>query len=135
MGWPRFVTAMAVGACVCESWDADAVATNKITPPWLVGEWFVVEALVRAGEALTRIYGLPGFRKVQWALRNQRPVCASANLKTPGTFGFTGVFRRLAVQLEIVTRDGRLDDGGWSAGYWSKMKGEAAASYSLAAVD
>src|SRR5258706_8929787 len=36
MGHPRFVTAMALGACVCEGWDADAIAADDITPPWLV---------------------------------------------------------------------------------------------------
>ena len=50
MGHPRFVTAMAVGACVCDEWDTDAVAADDITPPWLVWEWFVVEAFVRAEE-------------------------------------------------------------------------------------
>ncbi|MBR0689890.1 hypothetical protein JQ594_28545 [Bradyrhizobium manausense] len=124
MGRPRFVTAMAVGACICESWDADAIAADEITPPWLVWEWFVVEALVRAGDTLTGIYGVPGYRKVQWALRNQRPVCASAYLKTPGTFGFTGVFRRLAVQLEIITQDGRLDESGYQlVAAWAKDQG------------
>jgi hypothetical protein len=36
MGNPRLVTAMAVGACVCEDWDTDAVAADEITPPSLV---------------------------------------------------------------------------------------------------
>ena len=38
MGHPRFVTAMAVGACVCEGWDSDTVAADEETPPWLVWE-------------------------------------------------------------------------------------------------
>ena len=31
-----------------DEWDADAVAADEITPPWLVWEWFVIEAFVRA---------------------------------------------------------------------------------------
>ena len=50
MGRPRFVTAMAVGACICERWDNDAVAADEITPPWLVWEWLLIEAFVRAEE-------------------------------------------------------------------------------------
>src|SRR5262245_21083285 len=83
MGNPRLVTAMALGACVCEGWDADVVAADEITPPWLVWEWFVVEAFVRAEESVREIFGVPGMRKVRRALRTQRPVSASSYLKTP----------------------------------------------------
>ena len=124
MGHPRFVTAMAVGACVCEEWDTDAVAADEITPPWLVWEWFVVEAFVRAEESLSGISGIPGIQKVRRALRNQRPVSATAYLKTPTAFGFTGVFRRLARGIGILTDDGTLDDGGYElVSAWAKDQG------------
>jgi hypothetical protein len=124
MGNPRLVTAMAVGACVCEDWDTDAVAADEITPPWLVWEWFVVEAFVRAEPSLGDISGVPGTRKVRRALRTQRPVSASSYLKTPTAFGFTGVFRRLAVGIGILTEDGRLDDGGYElVTAWAKDQG------------
>ena len=113
MGHPRFVTAMAVGACVCEGWDSDTVAADEETPPWLVWEWFVVESFIRAADSLSGISGIPGVQKVQRALRNQRPVSASSYLKTPSAFGFTGVFRRLASGIGVLTDDGRLDDGGY----------------------
>ena len=124
MGHPRFVTAMAVGACVCDKWDTDAVATDEITPPWLVWEWFVVEAFVRAENSLPEISGVPGIQKVRRALRNQRPVNAAAYLKTPSAFGFTGVFRRLAREIGILTDDGLLDDGGYElVSAWAKDQG------------
>jgi hypothetical protein len=124
MGHPRFVTAMALGACVCEGWDADAIAADEITPPWLVWEWFVVEAFVRADEALSGRSAIPGIQKVRRALRNQRPVSASAYLKTPTAFGFTGVFRRLARGIGIITDDGMLDDGGYElVTAWAKDQG------------
>jgi hypothetical protein len=124
MGRPRFVTAMAVGACVCSDWDDDTIAADKITPPWLVWEWFLVEGFVRAKESLAAKTSIPGIQKVQRALDKQRPVSASAYLKTPGTFGFTGVFRRLALRLRILTEEGRLDDGGYElVTAWAKDQG------------
>jgi hypothetical protein len=113
MGHPRFITAMAVGACVCDDWDIDTVAADEVTPPWLVWEWLVVEAFVRAEDALSGISGIPGIQKVQRALRTRRPVSATAYLKTPTAFGFTGVFRRLARGIGVLTEEGLLDDGGY----------------------
>ena len=107
--------------CVCSDWTSDAVAADKITPPWLVWEWLLVELFVRADERLTAKSNIPGIQKIQRALRGQRPIGASAYLKTPGTFGFTGVFRRLALKLGILTEDGRLDDGGYElVDAWAK---------------
>ena len=124
MGHPRFVTALALGACVCEGWDADAIAADDITPPWLVWEWFVIEAFVRAEDSLSGISGIPGIQKVRRALRNQRPVSATAYLKTPTAFGFTGVFRRLARGIGILTDEGSLDDGGYElVSAWAKDQG------------
>jgi hypothetical protein len=124
MGNPRLVTAMALGARICEEWDSDAVAADEITPPWLVWEWFVVEAFVRAEDSLPKVSSVPGTRKVRRALRTKRPVSATSYLKTPATFGFTGVFRRLAVGIAILTEDGRLDDGGYELlGAWAKDQG------------
>jgi hypothetical protein len=124
MGHPRFLTAMALGACVCEGWDLDATAADDKTPPWLVWEWFVVEAFVRAEDALSGRSSVPGGLKVRQALRKARPVCASAYLKMPSAFGFTGVFRRLARNIGILTSDGLLDDGGYELiKAWAKDQG------------
>ena len=50
--------------------------------------------------------------KVERALRTGRRVSATAYLKTPRVFGFTGVYKTLGVGLELVTDDVMLDDGG-----------------------
>ena len=124
MGRPRFVTAMAVGSCVCERWDTDTVAADEVTQPWLVFEWFVIEAFIRAEEVLSSLSGIPGSQKVGNAIRHQRPVSAPAYLKTPTVFGFSGIFRRLARAIGIVTEDGRLDDGGYELLFaWAKDQG------------
>jgi len=112
MGRIRFVTAMCLGALVCHEYDVDDVASDEITPPWLVFEWFVVEAFARTLEE-KRGEGIPGLLKVQSCLNSQRPVSASAYLKTPKVFGFSGIFRRLAVTSGILDDHLRLDDGGW----------------------
>src|SRR5258707_1002121 len=67
LGGPLFLTAMAVGACVCGDWDSDTVAADKITPPWLVWEWLLVEAFVRAEGSLAAKTNIPGIQKVQRA--------------------------------------------------------------------
>ena len=124
MGRPRFVTAMALGACVCARWDNEAVSADGVTPPWLVYEWFVVEAFVRSAGVSDGPSGIPGIQKVGRAIRNRRPVCAAAYLKTPTVFGFSGVFRRLARQIGILTDDGHLDDGGYELlAAWAKDQG------------
>ena len=124
MGHPRFVTAIAIGARVCEEWDSDAVAADGLTPPWLVWEWFVVEAFVRSEDSSSAVFGVPGIQKIRRALRNQRPVCATAYLKTPSAFGLTGVYRRLARGIGIITEDGTLDDGGYElVSAWARDQG------------
>lgn len=108
----RFVTAMCAGSLVCADYDADAVAADGVTPPWLVYEWFVIEALARAGQDVDR-QAIAGLRKVRRCLDSQRPVSAASYLKTPKVFGFTGIFRRFAVAATILGPDLELDDGGW----------------------
>lgn len=124
MGHPRFATAIAIGARICDDWDADAVAADGLTPAWLVWEWFVVEAFVRTEASPSATFRVPGIQKVRRALRNRRPVCAAAYLKTPNAFGFTGVFRRLARGIGMITEDGTLDDGGYElVSAWAKDQG------------
>jgi hypothetical protein len=124
MGHPRFATAIAIGARICDDWEVDAVAADGLTPPWLVWEWFVVEAFVRTEASPSATSGVPGNQKVRRALRDQRPVCAAAYLKTPNAFGFTGVYRRLARRIGIITDDGMLDDAGYElVSAWARDQG------------
>ena len=83
MGHPRFVTAIAVGARLLDDWDDDAVAADGATPPWLVWEWFVVEAFVRTESSPSGTSGVPGIQKVRRALRSQRQVCAQSPGRWP----------------------------------------------------
>lgn len=108
----RFLTAIAVAAHVCRDYEDDDLAADDLTPPWLLFEWFVVEAFARSLDDDTP-RGIPGMMKVKAALRNGRHVGAASYLKTPKIFGYTGVYKRLAVALRIVTDGLRLDDRGY----------------------
>jgi len=108
MSRPRFLTAMAVGAVVCQRFG-DTLAADGKTPAWLVFEWHVVEALIRTGDASMRV---PGIRKLRAAIDAGHSVGADTYLKTPRIFGFTGIYRRLAYGLDILDDDLRLSEGG-----------------------
>ena len=70
----RFLTAVAAGTKVCECFDPDEMAADGVTPPWLVCEWYVAEALVRASAELGGTYGLPGRLKIEAAWRDDRSI-------------------------------------------------------------
>jgi hypothetical protein len=109
---PRFLTAMAVGARVCEEWDEEALAADGISPAWIVFEWFVVESLVRCRASLTDAHQIAGIQKVSRALGDHGRLSAPAYLKTPKVFGFTGIFKRLAIAGGVLTDDLALDEAG-----------------------
>lgn len=108
---PRFLTAMAVSASVCEGLE-DRLAKDGVTPPYLVFEWLLVEAFARAA-ARDDVMRTPGIEKARAARDRQIPMSAAAYLKTPGVFGFHGVYRRLAVATDIVDEDVRLGENGY----------------------
>lgn len=112
MSRPRFVTAIALGSVVCAEWGDDDVAKDGCSPPWMVFEWFVAESLVRCQDKLRDAQRIPGRRKIEAALRQKRAISAASYLKTASIFGFTGVYKRLAIGLGIVTDDLATDDQG-----------------------
>ena len=96
----RFLTAMAVGAFVIEGMDDDP--TKRDASPYLVWEWLVVEALMREMGDDSSIWGVPGMLMAKRALEQHGYLDARSYLKTPRIFGFTGIYKRLAVQLGLV---------------------------------
>jgi hypothetical protein len=109
---PRFLTALAIGAFICGEYGPDTIAADGITPPYLVFEWWIVEAFVRASDVLRDNRQIPGFRKVNAARLAGRAVDAPAYLKTASVFGFTGIFRRLARRAQVLTENNLLDEAG-----------------------
>lgn len=110
---PRFLTAIAAGAVICDGLE-DEVAADGETPAWLVYEWYVVEAFVRqlAPEGV-RGFGLPGSQKVARSIQDDRRLGARSYLKTPKIFGFTGVYKTLGVGLDVIDDELRLAEAGY----------------------
>ncbi len=110
---PRFLTAMAVGSVICSSFDEDLIAEDGISEPWQVFEWYVVEGLVRTIKDRNLISGLPGIDKARKALQEDVHLSTRRYLKTPNVFGFHGVYRVLARNLDIIDQYGQLGEKGY----------------------
>jgi hypothetical protein len=119
---PRFLTALAASLEVCSSFDEETLAADGVSAPWQVFEWYLVEGLVRTAESAERI-GLPGSLKAARAIADGVPLSAKRYLKTPGLFGFHGVYRQLARTLGIED-SGRLGETGFELlSIWAKEQG------------
>jgi hypothetical protein len=119
---PRFLTALAVSLEVCSSFDEEALAADGVSAPWQVFEWYLVEGLVRTAESAERV-GLPGRLKAERASADGVPLSAKRYLKTPGIFGFHGVYRQLARALGIE-EGGRLGECGYALlKVWAQAQG------------
>jgi hypothetical protein len=119
MSHPRYLTTIAVATEVCSRFPEDTVAKDGVSPPWMVFEWIVVESFARTlvGKDPFR---LPGSEKAATALRERVPLSASRYLKTPTVFGFHGVYRGLAHNLDVENA-GRLGETGYALlTTWSK---------------
>jgi hypothetical protein len=119
---PRFLTALAVSLEVCRDFDEETLASDGVSAPWQVFEWYLVEGLVRTAESGERV-GLPGSMKAAKASADGVPLSANRYLKSPAIFGFHGVYRVLARALGIED-DGRLGEAGFDlVNIWAKEQG------------
>jgi hypothetical protein len=109
---PRFLTAMAVSFAVCREFDEDRIAADKVSEPWQVFEWYFVESMVRVLGTSGKLNRVPGTDKVTTSIREGLPISASRYLKTPRVFGFHGVYRTLARELDVEAFQ-RLGDTGY----------------------
>lgn len=98
----RFVTAIAVGAAATERLF-DEIGSDGFSPPYLAFEWLIVEAIARdrtlPRSATTRV---PGIEKARSVVARKSHMDSRSYLKTPKVFGFHGIYKRLARDLEIV---------------------------------
>jgi hypothetical protein len=120
---PRFLTTIAVSLSVCNEFTEDTVANDKVSEPWQVLEWYVVEGLVRTIKENELLQGLPGRDKAARAIKDQVPLSAKRYLKTPSVFGFHGVYRVLSRTIALETA-GRLGEIGYDLlTTWSDEQG------------
>ena len=119
MSHPRFLTAIAVGAAINRDLDEELLAADGQSEPYMVYEWHAVEGLVRK-RAEDGLSGLPGILKTRECMKQGLKLSAARYLKTASVFGFHGVYRLLANNLDIV-RDGWLGDNGYELlSVWEK---------------
>lgn len=120
---PRFLTSMAVSLLLCCDFEDDLVAVDGISEPWQVFEWYLVEGMVRTTSEREWLRGLPGQDKASAAMKDGVPLSAKRYLKTPTVFGFHGVYRALARDLQIEGA-GRLGETGYAlVTAWEKEQG------------
>ena len=108
---PRFLTTVALSLSLCQDFGEDIVAVDGVSEPWQVFEWHYVQGMVLRTKDRSQLRGLPGQDKARRAIRDKLPLSAKRYLKTPGTFGFHGIYRALAKDVEIEQAD-RLGDVG-----------------------
>jgi hypothetical protein len=119
---PRFLTAIAVSHILCDDYG-EVVARDEVSEPWQVFEWYMVEGLVRTEPVKSRLRGLAGQDKANSALRDNVPLSAKRYLKTPTVFGFHGIYRALARDIELE-RAARLSETGYRlATTWEDEQG------------
>ena len=104
---PRFLTAIAVSLDLCSEFDDESIASDGVSEPWQVFEWYVVEGLVQSGSDYR---GMPGSRKAEAAIR-VGGLSAKRYLKSPSVFGLHGVYRVLARAL-LLDEAGRPAEAG-----------------------
>jgi hypothetical protein len=119
MKHPRLLTASAASALVCEYY-ADRVAKDGKSEAFLVFEWHVVQALFKVYSGADELLGLPGIRKVKEAWMRKDPLSMSRYLKNAYTFGFHGVYRTLAEELDIASNDELGENGSELLRIWEE---------------
>ncbi len=111
MNRPRFLTAIAVCASVCEGLEEE-IATDGTSPAHIVFEWLLVEGFARSADR-DEVRQTPGIDKASEVRDAGIPMCARTYLKAASVFGFHGVYKRLARHLNIVDDDFHLHENGW----------------------
>ena len=97
---PRFLTAMAVSLAVSEAFESDAVASDGVSEPWQVFEWYFVEGLVRTS------------RSVDAAGSQARNASRLTSDELPATRGVPGSLKaRQAFDEGVPLSAGRLAPG------------------------
>jgi len=120
---PRFLTSIAVSLSICSEFPTDLIAADGISEPWQVFEWYLVEGLVRTTEERKQLRGLPGQDKVVESIKDGVPLSAKRYLKTPTVFGFHGVYRALARDIEVERADQLGGTGSDLVNAWEKEQG------------
>jgi hypothetical protein len=105
----RFLTLCSIGWSLLAEMDSTLMPGDPGSAREQAFEWLIVEALVkgRATDADDGIeLSVPGMQKAQDCVSQGLPLNADRYLRTPGTFGFFGVYRSLANYLRVASPAG-----------------------------
>lgn len=121
---PRFLTALAVASAAIEKFR-DRYAEDDGTPAYVIFEWYALEAFARVGrQNNSDLRHTPGIDKARTAYNEGVPLSPKRYLKTPTVFGFHGVYKTLARDLEIVDDDLCLLENGYRlVRTWERAEG------------
>jgi hypothetical protein len=99
----RFVTASAVGALASEGLH-DIPPEDRVSTPSLCFEWLVLASFAKTNAKLKALdaSGVPGSSKTWSVYKRGERLSARNYLKSPGVFGFTGVYLPLARDLRVL---------------------------------
>ncbi len=120
MSHPRFLSLISAGAALCLEFPQDRIASDGISSPLQVYEWYVVQALVKTYKESGGLVGLPGSEKANNALKKNLPLNAPRYLRVPSVFGFYGVYKTLARDMEIIQGDRLAENGDKLVRIWEK---------------
>ncbi len=97
---PRFLTSVVAGLSLFDEIGRRVDWNEQKVDRWEVFEWLVVSALIKVNKDDPKMTaGLPGVEKAKQSFNRKLPLCAERYLKTPGTFGFHGIYKVLATEI------------------------------------
>lgn len=120
---PRFLTIIAASLSLCSHFDDETVASDGVSEPWQVFEWYVVEGLTRVTTDSKLLRGLPGRDKADKARADKVPLSERRYLKNARTFGFHGIYRALAREIGIETSERLGEAGSAILNIWEEERG------------
>ncbi len=120
---PRFLTIIAASLSLCREFDDETVASDDVSEPWMVFEWYVVEGLTRATTDSAKLRGLPGRDKADKARKDDVPLSDRRYLMNARTFGFHGIYRTLAREIGVETSEQLGEQGYAILSAWESEQG------------
>jgi hypothetical protein len=115
----RFLTAVCVGLRLKDEIEAQVPEELQKADYWEAFEWNVVSGLASQGREKAR--GVPGGEKALTAMAKDVPLNADRYLMASSVFGFHGVYKFLAISLNLETQLGSMgENAGELMNIWAK---------------
>ena len=122
---PRFLTIMALSKLL-EIYLKEEEEEEDLfeVEPWQSFEWIIVQLFTKVdselGEEGKGLSGLPGNLKAKRVLKDRGNFSEASYLNVPSIFGFHGVYKILAKDTKLITKDRLHDVGHELLNAWAK---------------